>query len=541
MSLASAAMSSCMALLLAAAAHGLEDRGDQTVLNPETFRRHVESFNRHDRESVTNHIANADAWSWMATNVPMFECPDSDLEKIYYFRWWTYRKHIKQTPDGFVITEFLPQVFWSKKHNTINCPVGHHLYEGRWLRDARYLDDYTRFYFGKGGDPGGVSKMYSQWLTDAIYARHLVQPNTELLAGLLVDLVRNHEAWSRDGAPGEPWQKSRRLEDGLFWQVDSWEGTEVSIGSTGVRPMINSYRYGDGVALARIAELAGRRELAVRLQAEADQLRQRFQDQLWDSDARFFKVLRRAEAPANQYDNPAAESCTPGQRVNVREIFGYIPWCFNLPDAGRGYEEAWRQFFNAPHGPTVAERCHPNFKINPAGCEWRGASWPFATAQTLTAMANLLNNYRQEVIGKNDYLDLLKTYARSHQKKSADGTVVPWIDESLNPDSGEWIPTEGDPPRGKDYNHSTFCDLVITGLVGLRPRADNMVEVNPLLPEGTWEYFCLDSVRYHGQTLTIIYDKTGEHYGRGRGFQVLVNGRRVAGTESLQRVTAKLG
>ena len=62
--------------------------------------------------------------------------------------------------------------------------------------------------------------------------------------------------------------------------------------------------------------------------------------------------------------------------------------------------------------------------------------------------------------------------------------------------------------EGKDYNHSTFCDLVISGLIGLRPRADNVIEVNPLLPEGTWDYFCLDRVLYHGRTITILHNSS---------------------------------
>jgi hypothetical protein len=32
--------------------------------------------------------------------------------------------------------------------------------------------------------------------------------------------------------------------------------------------------------------------------------------------------------------------------------------------------------------------------------------------------------------------------------------------------------------------NSSYADLVITGIVGLRPRADNVVEVHPLLPDG---------------------------------------------------------
>jgi hypothetical protein len=38
---------------------------------------------------------------------------------------------------------------------------------------------------------------------------------------------------------------------------------------------------------------------------------------------------------------------------------------------------------------------------------------------------------------------------------------------------------KGGEEREKDYNHSTLCDLVISGLIGLRPRADNIIEVNP--------------------------------------------------------------
>jgi len=50
---------------------------------------------------------------------------------------------------------------------------------------------------------------------------------------------------------------------------------------------------------------------------------------------------------------------------------------------------------------------------------------------------------------------------------------------------------KGGEERGKDYNHSTFCDLLISELLGLPPRADNIIEVNPLLPSDAWNYFCL--------------------------------------------------
>ena len=138
--------------------------------------------------------------------------------------------------------------------------------------------------------------------------------------------------------------------------------------------------------------------------------------------------------------------------------------------------------------------------------------------------------------------------------KCDDGTVVPWIDENLNPLTGDWISRtrlknwkngtwdvgKGGVERGKDYNHSTFGDLVITGLIGLRPRLDQTIEVNPLVPEGRWDWFCLDNVAYHGQTLTILYDRTGTKYDRGRGLRVLADGKEIAASEKLTRITCQL-
>ena len=64
--------------------------------------------------------------------IPLFESSDKTIEEIYYFRWHTFCKHIKETENGYVITEFFPLVSWAGKYNTISCPAGYHIYEGRW-------------------------------------------------------------------------------------------------------------------------------------------------------------------------------------------------------------------------------------------------------------------------------------------------------------------------------------------------------------------------------------------------------------------------
>ena len=662
------------------------------VLKAAVFKHHIEKFNADDDERYANAIPNAKAWEFLAANIPLFECPDVDLERTYYFRWWTYRKHIRESPDGWVITEFLPKVSWSAKHNTICCPAGHHFYEGRWLADSQYLDDYAKFWFRKGGNP----RYYSFWAADSINAYSLVKDNQALVIDLLDDLVKNYQGW-----------ESGHLDpDGLFWQIDDRDGMEVSIGKSGKRATINSYMYGDAVAIARIAELAGRKELAGEYQGKAARLRELVQTKLWDPEATFFKTLQRSQydlvVPKHSLDgsvpklhwmdsehrgtlewvqytfkeprtldatevywfgddaaiarpaswlvlvrqggewvpvnhqadygvapdifnrvafapvatdairlqvqsaegksggifewrtlegeknhapdgrisksfeirmgrNNIVNSLNNGEGaskeaglVDVRELHGFTPWYFNLPEDGRGYEVAWKQLmdpqgFFAPFGPTTAEQRHPGFKISYEGhpCQWNGPNWPLSTAVTLTALANVLNNYQQDTIDKENYFETLKTYAQSHRRKLADGRVVSWIDENSDPFTGVWIARQrleernadlvkqGQAERvlserGKDYNHSSFCDLIITGLVGLRPRADDVVEVNPLVPEGRWDWFCLDKVFYHGRTLTILWDKTGTKYGRGKGLRVFADGREIAQSDALDRVTGSL-
>lgn len=507
------------------------------VLSTKAIESYVERFNATDHTHFGQAISNEDTAAWMASNVPRFECPDKEIEEIYHFRWWTYRKHIKDTEDGFVITEFLPKVSWSGKHNTISCPGGHHFREGRWIANRDYLDDYAVFWFRKGGNP----RRYSFWAADSIHQLAIARGDFKLAIDLLPDLVANYEAW----------EESRLEPDGMFWQIDDRDGMEVSIGGQGhrgqgKRPTINSYMYGDAKAIAVIAAKAGKTELAERFTAKANKLRHLVLDMLWDEEASFFKVL------------PRGENAT---LVDVREQHGYTPWYFHLPPPGKGYEEAWKQLmdpkgFHAPYGPTVAEQRHPKFTVSYTGheCQWNGPSWPFATTVTLTALANVLNDYPQQAISKKDYLETLRIYTKSHRLKREDGTTVPWIDENLNPETGDWIartrlkgwkdgtwdPKKGGIERGKDYNHSAYCDLIISGLIGLRPRADDRIEINPLLPDGTWDYFCLDRIPYHGRLLTILYDKSGKRYGKGAGLHLLVDGESIASAPRLQKLNASL-
>jgi hypothetical protein len=161
------------------------------------------------------------------------------------------------------------------------------------------------------------------------------------------------------------------------------------------------------------------------------------------------------------------------------------------------------------------------------------------------ALANLLNEKdAPPVLSATDYFRLLNTYTWSQHIRTSDGRMIPWIDENLNPDTGEWIARkilisrhQAPPNRGRYYNHSGYADLIITGLVGLRPSATNDLVIQPLVPVGTWDYFALDGLPYHGHLLTIIYDRTGQRYHRGAGLSILSDGSVIGHRDSLSAIT----
>ena len=480
-------------------------------LKPDDFAHFVAEFNSLDDEPVKNSIPNSQASEWMGANVPLFDCPDEQIKKTYYYRWWTYRKHIRETPYGRVLTEFLTPVSHAGPYNTVSCAFGHHLLEGRWMQDQRPLDEYAQFWFrsGPNGGPAEHFHKYSSWAAAALYDRYLVTLDREFVVGLLDDLVTDYELW----------ESQRKRTDGLFWQYDVRDGMEESISGSrtakNIRPTINSYMAANARAISEIADLAGRQDLADRFNDEHNSLREKMIDSLWDPETNFFKV---------RLEN--------GPLSDAREAIGFIPWTFNL--AGPEHAGVWQQLtdphgFSAPHGLTTAERRHPSFRTHGVGtCEWDGAVWPFATSQTLIGLANTLRGPPQSFVTRRDYFDALRTYARAHQK---DGHS--YIGEYHDETTGEWLITGQKEKRSRHYNHSTFCDLVIASLIGIVPRADDVLEVDPLVPAETWDWFCLDRVPYHGHQLTIVWDRTGEQYHSGSGFTIWVDDQVVAHANAL--------
>ncbi|NJD10255.1 MAG: discoidin domain-containing protein [Gemmatimonadetes bacterium] len=481
-------------------------------------------------------------WDWYEARIPFFESPDPDIDATYYYRWEVVTKHLVYgSPEtGYTFTEFIDRPFWSGAYGSISCPLGHQFYEVRWLKDPRIIEDFSRYWFET---PGAEPRSYSNWYGDAMWATYLVRRDSALLRKVLPHMETQYAGWV-----AERWDSAHAMfvwdgmHDGMETNINSRQTRDTFSGAPGYRPTLNSYLFADARAIASAAALFGDTAKSRLYARRAASLKQRVQQELWDPRRQFFfQQFARDEVSRDSADTVRAKTLTHqtgkfAGSPHGREEIGYVPWQFALPDSG--YEAAWQflldtAYFAARYGPTTTERHDPLFLISPRCCVWSGNSWPYATTQTLVAMANLLNNYRQDVVDKGDYFTVLEWYTNFQRLNGR-----PYIAEAGHPDTGSWD-GHNSYYHSEHYFHSGYTDLIITGLVGLRPRPDDVIEINPLVPDG-WSFFALDDVSYHGHSVSIIWDRDGTRYRRGAGLSILVDGRLLARAPRLQRLTAGL-
>lgn len=477
--------------------------------------------------------------AWYEANIPFVDLPDQTTQSVYYYRWRVWKEHLRYTnpTDGWLSTEFLDCCGYAAPYQAIDAAAGHQITEGRWLRDQSYVDDDIRFWLaGPGAGPKPATDdvnadttdwahEYSVWLASAAYGQATVTGDFAQLRALLPQLVRQYRGWDK--------QFNSQL--GLYWSVPVWDAMEFSAssyasadpyhGGAGYRPTLNSYQYGDAVAISAIARMVGNTQLSDEYAKRAADLKSSMQTWLWDPSRGFYYTMARDDNPSHALSGS-------------REEIGYLPWMFGA--AGTGDTTAWAQLldpqgFASAYGPTTAERRSPWFMYQASNCcRWDGPSWPFATAQTLTAMANLLDDYpAQTTITASDYANALQTYARTQLRNGK-----PYVAEAHDPDQNQW--SYDGYNHSEDYNHSTFDDLVLSGLLGLRPQDGDTIAIKPLVPSG-WDHFAAENVPYHGHNVTLLWDRDGTQYGQGAGMRVYIDGELTRVSPTLRPMTVDVG
>lgn len=476
---------------------------------------------------------------WYRDRIPFFESADPKIDAVYYYRWALYRGHQRDLgAEGYITTEFFDDVDWQRHpYASLNDASGFHIGEGRWLNDRRFADDYINFMYRSGGN----DRHFTDHMADSVWGRFLVDGDrADAIAHLP---VMNHIY--------RLWDDKYDFAKGLYFVeplLDATEYTVSSIDASGgkdgfrdgeaFRPSVNSYMFANARALSKMAAMAGNKAMAADYAARADALQKRVLDDLWSDKLGHFIDRHQSKTDFVNYWDP----------IRNRELVGYLPWMFDLVPDDAKYAAAWAHLFDPASlagkaGMRTVEASYEYYMRqyrylgSAPECQWNGPIWPYQTTQVLHGMANLLDHQTQTgPVTRSAYMRLLRQYAALHYQGVGQHRRLD-IEEDYHPETGK--PIVG-LDRSHHYFHSGFNDLILTGLVGIRPRADDVLEVNPLLPNAgdpqALAWFRVQDVPYHGHKVAVTWDADGSHYKRGKGLFIEVDGQPVAHRETLGRI-----
>lgn len=490
-----------------------------------------------DADTLANQYFGNDA-PWYHDRIPFFESSDATITEVYYYRWKIFRSHQRDLgANGYISTEFLNDVSWqTKPWASLNDATGFHILEGRWCRDRRFKDDYATFMYSSNSN----TRQFSESMAAAVWQGYLVDGVAKDATARLSAMQSVYGAWndSYDSSKGVYWVEP--LRDATEYTIASIDATNGADGFTGgysFRPSINSYQFANAKAISKLAALTGSMSTVVdTYNKKAAAIKDVVQKSLWNSTFEHFIDRFQVNNSYVRYWNP----------IRGRELVGYVPWTHDLPDDRMDFAQAWKHILNTsqlagPHGLRTNEPSYQYYMrqyryegSNPE-CQWNGPVWPFQTTQVLTGLANFLDHYpngtSSGVIGSAQYTNLLNQYAKLHYNPKRAGILD--IEEDYYPDTG--APIVG-LKRSPHYFHSGFVDLVLTGFVGIRPREDDVLEVNPLADTSRITYFRADRILYHGHEIAIQWDTDGTRYGNA-GLQVELDGKVVASSPTIKRLS----
>lgn len=485
---------------------------------------------------------------WYAQTCPAFACSDPMVTRLFAHRCYLMRKNLLRVGQGALQDWSFAEGRWNSTWypNVISYGAAHQAREARWLRDPDYVYGHIRTWAHNAKEngifpshitpEGPRHSRYTDWIAHAGWEVFKVGGHRTFLEGVVDALAANTLAWYRVYDPDED---GLLLVDDHWWTGMEWQPSffafndwRTSDPSALERVDLTAYAAGNASAMAEALKLLGRNEEARRFRELAARSWSAMEKVMWDREEAWFYSV-----------HPETH-----EKARVKEVVGVYPFYFGLPPAEGPYTQAWASVVDPEQlwTPWPVASCsqqapaysQDGWPVGPggSGCMWNGPTWPHANSLVLPAMAATLRRQPQGPLERAHLLELFASYTLAQFREG--DPARPWTGEFYRGDTGAWKTAE------RDYFHSTWIDVLVADLIGLRPRADALLEVHPLLDADTWSWFYIAGVRYHDRDVTLTWAAGKEDAarvpGKRTGFCIYVDGELRVQQEGLEPVKRPL-
>ena len=482
---------------------------------------------------------------------PSFRCGDPLIEKMWAYRWFLVRRNLADPRRGNLQSPLFYEGRALKMSDDpydphgwefsklINFCTPFHLLESRWHADPSPAYGEVMNLARTPGENGLLQSLFVDhpsfilihFIAWAAWELYKVHPNMDWLREVAPALAADLRGWLQvydpdgDGLPeidlngitgtGKEFQPS-------FWWTPDGFATDPRNPANPIMERVDaaSYLYMNSVALAAIYAELGDEMQSQDFSRIATRIRDAVLRLMWDPEVRFFCDL------------------TPDHtRAPVRNVVGFDPFMAGI--AGDEHLAVF-EYLDDPSAfatefpiPSVTKDCPlyaPDASFSgvhikgPHGCVWNGPTWPFTNSTVLMSVAQVSRrlDHRFDAL----FADLLEKYTKL---MFLDGDFQrPDVVEHYNPETGASISQE------EDYFHSSWIDLIVTGVVGLQVER-NSVTVDPL--DCGLSYFDLDNVLVRGRRLRITWrDREREAPDDLEpGLRIWIDGKLILESERLSR------
>ncbi|MBN1311952.1 MAG: discoidin domain-containing protein [Anaerolineae bacterium] len=475
---------------------------------------------------------------WWVDNAPYVDLPNKNIEKMVYYRMFLNRfnyfdGNIPGSDYQFPVS--IEGV--TGYNNAIQLTQPMHMQDLKYFRNPVYSygnwlssgenSKYGPFTDNPGGSSWGVGNpygTYEQYIGFEAFESYKVHGGE---AALLNNLARYAE--------GDATGYLAKYDQNNNYLISYRYGADTGNDADAVALVYynreqerteSAFWYAGAKASAEAYALLGNSSKANAMTTLSNNIRNAVLANLWDS------------APASSGGHVFKQKdILTGNLVPWKDQQNWVPFSFGLVPNTADYREALRFYADKAQMPIMPSYTANQYDKALAVAAGKGGSNNYSNINS-TLHAQLfsaaLRNYPSSYVTADSYRKLIEWQ-----------TWTEYINgDNRLPDNNEFW-ADYNPSTGTMYrswiHHNilgAYNFMIIEDVAGVRPRADNIVELWPI--DMGYDHFTVNNLSYHGQDYTLVWDRPGgtDYYSSAPdGYSLYLDGQRKFTVSDLTHLT----